>query len=90
MNGLKREFRLNLLLLSADMVQSPYILMRMKVKKCTYAEVLLYCILIMCVRVAIPRSIFFIEGGRAKLHRRVEQQPIPEQSNIVTAIEDPL
>ncbi len=29
-------------------------------------------------------------GGRGKLHQRVEQQPSPEQSDIVTATEDPL
>ena len=29
-------------------------------------------------------------GGRGKLHQRVEQQPSPEQSDVVTATEVPL
>jgi len=29
-------------------------------------------------------------GGRGKIHQRVEQQPSPEQLDIVTATEDPL
>ena len=34
--------------------------------------------------------ILHLDGGRGKLHQRVEQQPSSEQSDIVTAIEGPL
>ena len=37
-------------------------------------------------KVIIPH----VGGGRDKLHQRVERQPRPEQSNILTATEDPL